>query len=1053
MRSTTSPVATLLVVLMLLATAPSAMTALAGPGPMDSPVRHSAGFVNETFTDTGGEDLTVTYYYPARSEGEDTVKDVAAAPYPGMLLVPDPAMGDTFQLLRSYGEHLSRRGFVVGLLDLGPYDGVPATEYDDMVTATLDALDFTADMHDTAGFKLYGMVNTSAMAVAGLGQGAWVALTAALRGDAGTVAAVACMELEQRTGAGQPSWDFVGALDQPVLLLEASLSPASNSHDAFNAKATGYVAVLNIDGANRTQFLDNTTVPWGSDPPADINHTEQARLVKRYLLAFLDLHLKGDAQAAAKVYGNEAAADLAGGTLAEWRAGVRDQRVEMVSPGEGESVPPGSVDICATVSNVGPFSMVARNVTLEVAKVVGGGPLTRVFGPENRTAGAMLAGGSATLRWTPLLAEYGDYVAFVDMGDPDHNTTNDRVELAFTVAPLLSPIISHDPPAQLELGETYNLTCGLGAPSGIVEAFLNYSDEEGFRQEMPLTEDALSGDWFVVLPAPKSTGQVSYKIHVLAANGARNVTNPYYIPVVDSRPPLIEHEQVYSSLPVLSRVDICATVTDVGGIDEVRLLFTEPASGSRNASCGREGDRWFYPLDLGPLAGQLVYSFYAVDNWGNHVTSGNHTVELVDAGPPVIVASEHGPVEIGGDLLLQATVTEDSHLDGVWVLYQRPGSEEEVNATPERLGDTFRLTVLDLSVAGTLQYSWWARDVNGHTVTSGPLEVAVVDTEAPSITDIATGDAVVGAVPWVQARVADDGGVASVRLEYTDIEGAGGTLAMEELLPGLFEARLPVQLRAGAIVYRIVALDHSGNEASTGDRNLVVRDVDPPVLSHVPPQDLVEGGQVTFELEVTDNVGVREVWLYLRLTAAASYRRLAMEAGTGDVYSYTLEAGQLQFPHVMYYFEAEDMPPSSNVARDPGGAPQVTYLLNVTERELSIGGVVKESGGEPIKGATVRLVGHEDQVKTAEDGVYSFSGLLEGSYIIEVKAEGYRTFSSTVILTLEGGDRTLDISLVPKESTSDGEDGTSWALMLAVVLFIAAALIVVYVLRSSSRRG
>lgn len=178
-----------------------------------------------------------------------------------------------------------------------------------------------------------------------------------------------------------------------------------------------------------------------------------------------------------------------------------------------------------------------------------------------------------------------------------------------------------------------------------------------------------------------------------------------------------------------------------------------------------------------------------------------------------------------------------------------------------------------------------------------------------------------------------------------------------------------------------------------------------------------------------------------------------MEVGAGDVYSYTLEEGQLQFPHVMYYFEAEDMPPSSNVARDPDGAPQVTYLLNVTEREMGIGGVVRASGGDPIKGATVKLVGRDASVQTGADGVYSFQGLLEGSYIIEARAEGYQAFSTTVILTLEGGDRTLDITMVPKESTGGEEGGVSWALLLAVVLFIAAAIIVVMVYRSSSRRG
>jgi len=1049
MRSHPTFPVTVLVVALLLLPGPSMLLASGSPGPFDSSPTHEAGYWNTTFTDSATNDLDLTVYYPAQAAGEDALKDVSGAPYPMLLIVHQPGISPAFKYWRSYGEHLSQRGYVVGIMDTDPYQSDVGDDYDDMVTATHDALDLIADEHDTPGTQLYGMVNTSAVVVAGHGQGAWVALYAALNDTSDRIHAVASIDLDHRPTTGQPAWSDVGRLDLPLLLLEGSTGNAGHSHDAFEAKAKGYAALMNIRGANFTQFMDNTTVVW-SEPQATINHTQQLVLAKRYIMAFLDFHLKGDVLASIKLYGSQAAADLDDGTLAEWRYGVLDQSVSVTQPAPDEVVPAGPLDIYARIVNVGPFPMTARNVTLEVVRVLPGPVYQNVFGPENRTVPAQPDDTFTDVVWKPTLTVYGDYAAFVRMDDPDHNTSNDRAQQTFSVVPLQQPTIEHDPPASMELGEAYNLTCRLEAPSGIMEAFVNFSDEEGYRQELPLTLDPASGNFYVELPAPKGTGQVIYKIHAKAVNGATNITNPYYIPVLDTTPPLIVHTPQWTELPVLAQVEFNATVTDVGGIDEVRLLFTEPATGFHNVTCGRDGDRWFYPVVLGAVQGTMEYSWYAVDNWGNAASTATFSIDIVDDGPPVLEPVPPSPVELGDDVVLEARVYDGSALEGVWVLFTRPGDTAVTNATPESVGNLYRLTIGDLTSAGNLSYSWWVRDVNGNTATTGDLEVAVVDTRPPEITDIVTGDAIVGARPWVQATIVDMGGLKSVVMDYVDVQGSQGSVAMEEILPDIYQAFLPVQSIGGALTYSIMATDPSDNVEHTGPRTLVIRDTEPPVIIHVPPQDLVEGEALTFEVEVTDNVGVAEVWLYLRLTASASIRRLVMENVEADLYSYTLPEGELRQPYVIYYFEAEDMPPSSNVATDPDGAPQVTYLLNVTAREMRIFGTVKASGGDPIEGASANLVGHDDTVDTDEEGSYEFTGLVAGSYIIEVSAEGFETFSTTVIISVEQGDRKLDVTMVPRKTTDVDDEGLPWTMLAAVVIFAIIAVLVIIMLRSGS---
>ncbi|UCC93355.1 MAG: carboxypeptidase regulatory-like domain-containing protein, partial [Thermoplasmata archaeon] len=281
--------------------------------------------------------------------------------------------------------------------------------------------------------------------------------------------------------------------------------------------------------------------------------------------------------------------------------------------------------------------------------------------------------------------------------------------------------------------------------------------------------------------------------------------------------------------------------------------------------------------------------------------------------------------------------------------------------------------------------------------------------------------------------------------------GQQGMVEMLEVLPDIYEGRIPVQTRGGGMTYHLKATDPSGNLEQTGARTMVIQDVDPPEIAHVPPQDLVEGQEVTFEAMVTDNVGVQEVWLYLRLTATASFRRLAMDNVEDDTYAYTLAEGELRQPHVMYYFEAEDLPPSSNVATDPDGAPQVTYLLNVTERMMSIQGVVKASGGDPIEGAKVDLPGEGLTSVTDANGSYRFDDLYANTYVLEVRQEGFQTFSTNVVLSAESGDRNLDITLVPKVDTDGEEEGLPWTLVAALIIFGIIAFLVLVMMRVGAK--
>jgi hypothetical protein len=769
-------------------------------------------------------------------------------------------------------------------------------------------------------------------------------------------------------------------------------------------------------------------------------------------MAFLDFHLKGDALAEARIYGAEARADLTTHVLSVWMYGVVDESVEFTRPGQDATVRDGYIEFCATVANVGAFPHAARNATFKLARIEETG-LVIVSGPTNETAAALLPGVRAEVSWSVLITSYGDYRAFVELGDPDHNTTNSRDVLSINVRALESPVISHTPPESAELGVPIAIAAGLTSPYGIASAWVNYTDPDELVWDVPMGREGTTDTWSVALPAPLVVGEVSYVIHVVAGNNATNATMRYHIPVVDTTPPAISHTPPATSLRVREEVDVNATVTDAGNVKAVKLAYNEPGLGFHNVSCGRLGDVWFYPLSLGPNAGALDYTWWAQDSWGNTATLGPYVLPVRDMGPPAIVPQAAGQVEMGTELPITANITDDAMVARAWVLYTPPGATAQVNATPVLQGPVWRVVIGPFTAPGELDIVWGAADINGNIATIGPIAVSVVDSRPPIVRGVTFGNAVVGLLPFVDAQVSDAGGLASVSVRYTDVVGAVGEVAMADQGNGTWHAVLPPQPRGGELAFHVVATDLSGNVADGGPQTMVVKDTSPPVITHVRPAGIVQGSPLVLRVDVTDNVGVSRVVLELKLSPMSAYQRIDMDEVSPGTWEHTVLGTDVDVPQISYYFEATDLAPSSNVARDPPGAPATAYRLNVTAKVLTLHGTIKDRAGEPIKGARVVVVGTDLEATTGANGTYSISGILPGTHTVWVSAKGTREVRLDVTLSVSAGDRTQDFTMLPEPVKGGGAADDYWYAGIGVMLLVVVVLVVLLVrLRGRGRR-
>jgi hypothetical protein len=382
-----------------------------------------------------------------------------------------------------------------------------------------------------------------------------------------------------------------------------------------------------------------------------------------------------------------------------------------------------------------------------------------------------------------------------------------------------------------------------------------------------------------------------------------------------------------------------------------------------------------------------------------------------------------------------------------------PGGSGEVNGTPTQTGDTWRLTLPMASVPGTVSYSWWAEDVNGKVSSVMDLELEVIDSEAPSIGTVDMFNATVGSVPIVEATISDVGGVASVTVTYVDVGGDPGSVAATEDFEDTWVARLPAQSKGGLFKYTVTAVDLVGNTAQSSERTMVIQDVSPPYILHPQPDEPDEGSDLTLEVQVTDDVGVASVVLYIRFSPLGSFRLMQMSDRGDGTFVVVIDGEQVEPPEIAYYFEAEDMPPSSNVVLDPVAGALDPYRLNVTALSLDLYGVVTDGSGDPITNARLGFKGLDNQISAGPDGSYAFTDLEPGvSYTLWVKARDYQDFELEVVLTRETGDRQLDIVLVPDTSDVDGGDGLSMTIVLALILIVVAVAVIGVALSKARRR-
>lgn len=382
-------------------------------------------------------------------------------------------------------------------------------------------------------------------------------------------------------------------------------------------------------------------------------------------------------------------------------------------------------------------------------------------------------------------------------------------------------------------------------------------------------------------------------------------------------------------------------------------------------------------------------------------TSRTYSLQVPDSIPPSVSLTVPKEAIPGSSFTLvggaadNVGVTEVRLFQGdreLKVFSASPFTHEFTLPALQTIGSVMPFRILAVDAAG-----------NGAEATATTTIVAVPDTQPPTVALQAPAAVTPGSTVTLSAEAADDQGVSSLTY-YLDGVEIGTASAQNPAVT----ASIPSSLEPDAtVLFAVKAMDFSGNSATDEASATVADQADqaPPQVALFAPQTVVQGQPIPLTAQVTDDVGIALVEVFVDYVRTLSFPRggeLAFELP-----SLTAQAGA----EVLIEVVAVDFSGNKGTA-----SRTVTLVAGEVRQGLVAGAVFDDRTGLPLAEATVVLsmTGKPDQSTLSDSrGRYSFIA-EEGTGRIAVTKAGYtRVDRPAVSVTTNQGRRIVDARLTP----------------------------------------
>jgi hypothetical protein len=447
----------------------------------------------------------------------------------------------------------------------------------------------------------------------------------------------------------------------------------------------------------------------------------------------------------------------------------------------------------------------------------------------------------------------------------------------------------------------------------------------------------------------------------------------------DTTAPSIAHTPVPDGQPESASVTVSATITDDAGIASATLYFRPQGEASwLTSSMSAAGDVWSASIPSFAISPPGAEYYIAALDGSDNTTTEPSTAPAVPHSFSVADSDEAGPSIVhtavttgiaGAELLITATITDASGVEGATLYFRAQGDTSWLSAAMAESGGTFSASIPSFAVSATgLQYYLRATDSadagNASTSPAGApgawhnVSVAVPDTAGLTIElDAPIGPFVVGTPIPLTATVTDDAGVALVELSYITDGGEWMTLEMTVVAGDSYTVTIPGEdVTEGELGYYVTADDTLGNssaEPAMGEEIIVVEaaegaDLDPPTLLHSPVTTPEDGTAVSIQAIATDASGVAYVSVFYAAADSDTFEEAALTQAGADMFVGEIPAEAVIGNALTYYVLAIDGSRAANEVAAPSEAPTERYEIVIfggtADPEPDTGDVGQDAG-------------------------------------------------------------------------------------------------------------
>ena len=274
----------------------------------------------------------------------------------------------------------------------------------------------------------------------------------------------------------------------------------------------------------------------------------------------------------------------------------------------------------------------------------------------------------------------------------------------------------------------------------------------------------------------------------------------------------------------------------------------------------------------------------------DRVPDSGYIILTIDNLPPELsnLNDSPDPQENGDYVNISVDVTDDIGVETVWVNITHPDGSWTNVSMMNGTGDKWYLNA-PYNDLGIYSYTVWANDTNNWNST-GPREFTIKDRDGPYFNNLndAPDPQENGGFVNITGDVTDDIAVDTVWINITYPDGSSTNISM---FPGAGDKWYFVTSYddLGIYTYTIWANDTSDNWNSTSLATFTIQDTDGPYLDNLNdvPDPQENGDYVNITVDVTDDIGVEEVWVVITYPDS-SWANVSMVKGSGDQwYFYT----------------------------------------------------------------------------------------------------------------------------------------------------------------------